>query len=76
MEQKNIYSLSKKIEDKGDFQIFMKEFIESLSKESETWGNNTLESFLEGFYGYVCDVDKDINWKDLSEILLASRVYE
>ncbi|MFN5786732.1 MAG: hypothetical protein ACK457_12255 [Flavobacteriia bacterium] len=75
---KNIYQLCNEISNRKDFENFLKEFKNNLKQFPQEWSNDTLELFLEGLYGYNYDSDpNDIpTWKEMAEMLLASRVYE
>jgi hypothetical protein len=74
----DIYKLSKEISNRKDFEIFLKEFKDSLKKNPEDWENNTLELFLEGLYGYNYESDSTDTptWSVMAEMLMAARVYE
>lgn len=73
----DIYDKAKSINGQQDFINFLNELRNNLSDKESEWENFTLESFLEGMLGYCSDKDFDnFSWRDLAEILLASRVYE
>ncbi len=77
----DIYDFAKKIESKTDFEEFLKMLTHDLKVSKGDWPNNTLNSFIEGLYGYNYNSKNDTNklepsWKVFAEMLLAARVYE
>lgn len=79
MEESNyIYELFEAIETRSDFLKFLAELQNNYATYGgEVWGNNNLESFLEGLYGYNYNASNDApSWKIFADILLAARVYE
>ena len=72
-----IYDLFEKIKTRQDFEFFLKKLIIDFNDNKGDWENSTLESFLEGLYGYNYNSDNDKpTWKLFAEIILAARVYE
>ena len=72
-----IYDLADKIVSRKDFEIFLEKLRTNFAEKREDWDNDTIESYLEGLYGYIYDTaDKVPTWKLFAEILLAARVYE
>lgn len=74
----SIYEEAENVKTKKDFEKFLKLLKTNYSSVKKEWLNDTLESFLEGLYGYNydSDVEEKASWKLFAEILLASRVYE
>lgn len=73
----DIYSMSKDVRSKADFELFMQKLQEDYVLNQDVWENNQLESYLQGLLGYILDTPfEDISWGVLSEALLAARVYE
>jgi hypothetical protein len=74
----SIYEIVENIETRKDFEEFLKLLKVNYLNARNEWHNDTMESFLEGLYGYNYDSDdKDkASWKLFAEMLLASRVYE
>lgn len=73
-----IYEIANNIKNRKDFEEFLKVLKKDYMSNKDDWHNDTLESFLEGMYGYNfdCDEKETVSWKLFAEILLASRVYE
>ena len=78
MEEENgIYDIVEKINTRSDFENFLTELKENYKSHREVWENDTLESYLEGLYGYnFKSKDDKPSWKLFAEILLTARVYE
>jgi hypothetical protein len=74
----SIYEEAENVKTKKDFEEFLKLLKTNYLSVKEDWTNDTLESFLEGLYGYNydSDIEEKASWKLFAEILLASRVYE
>ena len=74
----SIYEVAENVKTRKDFEEFLKLLKTNYLSVKEEWSNDTLESFLEGLYGYNYDSNDDekASWKLFAEILLASRVYE
>ena len=75
--KKSIYELAEEVVTRSDFELFLKELIINFRDSKSDWDNDTLESFLEGLYGYNYDSDNDPpTWTLMAEMILAARVYE
>ncbi|GHT20013.1 hypothetical protein FACS189429_8090 [Bacteroidia bacterium] len=73
----DINMLAKKIENKKDFEDFLKELIIDFEINKSDWHNNRLDLFLEGLYGYNFDSENEpATWSKFAEMLLAAKVYE
>jgi len=74
----SIYEVAENVKTRKDFEDFLKLFKTNYLSVKEEWDNDTLESFLEGLYGYNynSDVEEKASWKLFAEILLAARIYE
>lgn len=69
--------LAKKIENKKDFEDFLKELTIDFEINKSDWHNNRLDLFLEGLYGYNFDSENEpATWSKFAEMLLAAKVYE
>ena len=78
MEEDNeIYEIAENIRNRKDFEKFLEKLKENFQKNKNDWDNDTLESFLEGLWGYNYNCKNDEpTWKSFADILLAARVYE
>ena len=77
MMNKDIYQLAEEVVTRSDFELFLKELIINFRDSKSDWENDTLESFLEGLYGYNYDSGDDPpTWKLMAEMFLAASVYE
>lgn len=74
----SIYEVAENVKTRKDFEEFLKLLKTNYLNVKKEWDNDTLESFLEGLYGYNydSDVEEKASWKLFAEMLLASRVYE
>jgi hypothetical protein len=74
----SIYEIAENVKTRKDFEEFLKLFKSNYSNERVDWQNDTMESFLEGLYGYNYESShtEKPSWKLFAEILLAARVYE
>lgn len=74
----SIYEISKRIKTQSDFENFLKILKEDYLHNRKEWHNDSLESFLDGLYGYNYDSDENekTSWALFAEMLLAARVYE
>lgn len=73
----DIYAMSQNVRTKADFELFMQKLQEDYTLNRDMWENNQLDSYLQGLFGYILDRPfEDISWGELSEALLAARVYE
>ncbi|TRW88635.1 hypothetical protein [Flavobacterium sp. GT3R68] len=76
-ENNEIVEIVDKITCRTDFEFFLQKLKENFGKNKEDWENDTLESYLEGLYGYNYESENDQpTWKLFAEILLAARVFE
>ncbi len=75
------------IQSREDFIIFVKNLLEDLHKNPEAWENKNLESFIRALAAWIEDMDgyytnqgkaipQQINWKFISDMLLAAKFYE
>lgn len=65
------------INSRADFISFLGMLIKDLNNNKSEWENDTLESFLEGLYGYNYDTKiDDPTWKNFAEMLLVASIYE
>ena len=71
----------------NDLIKFISALTKDLKENPDEWGNKDLPSYLEAMTAWMEDMDgyyentnqelpKDINWKVISDILMAARVYE
>lgn len=66
-----------RIKNKNDFINFLDLLNEDLRDHRDTWDNVTLESFLDGLYGFCLTLKIDEpTWKDVGNMLLAASIYE
>ena len=82
-----MFLYSKEIKTKEDFLNFLTKYIQELKSNPEEWTNKDLSSYLEALIYWIegmeqyyintkQDVPADINWKVLSDMLMAARIYE
>lgn len=82
-----MFLYSKEIKTKEDFLNFLTKYIQELKSNPEEWTNKDLSSYLEALNYWIegmeqyyintkQDVPADINWKVLSDMLMAARIYE
>lgn len=74
----DIYDTASQVKSQHDFVNFLKILIKDFEDQSnDGWDNDTLETFLEGLYGYLLDENiGDPMWDKFANALLAARVYE
>ncbi|MBZ9731336.1 hypothetical protein LB467_16725 [Salegentibacter sp. JZCK2] len=80
--------LAEKIENKEDFDLFLKSLKEDYDVNKAEWGNVTLADFLEALGVYSKEIEgyyknmnipfnkKNPSWKVFADILLGARIYE
>jgi hypothetical protein len=84
---KNIEQIAKSVRSKKDFILFLEVLITDLNENLNEWENKTLPDYLgamqswsedmEGYYlNNNLEVPQDVNWKVVTDILMAARVYE
>lgn len=82
-----LHEVIDKIKSKEDFLFFVNKLINDLKHNGNTWGNSSLENYLEGIESWVEDMEgyyentgkpmpKDINWNVFANILMAAKMYE
>lgn len=75
--EQRILELQKNIVSRADFELFLKELTINFRDSKSNWDNSTLETFLEGLYGYNYECGNESpTWILMAEMLLAARVYE
>lgn len=74
--------------DQASMARFIKGLADDYCEHREDWANDDLESFLRAMSAWVEDMDgyyknvgqpyteKDISWKNIADMLIASKVYE
>ncbi|SUO97387.1 DUF7660 family protein [Suttonella ornithocola] len=79
---------TKELENKQDFEKFLYLMLSDYNQNSESWENNTLESFLnamvswlkdaEGYYENIeePEVLTHPSWRLFADMLIAARIYE
>ncbi|PKV50694.1 hypothetical protein ATE84_2760 [Aquimarina sp. MAR_2010_214] len=76
-----------KIKNKQDFLSFLNMFIKDFKNNKDSWGNSTVDTFLEGMESWIDDMEgyyinmnlpvpENIDWKVFADILYASKMYE
>lgn len=81
--------LADKVSDRNDFLAFVGHLVANLQSHPEEWENDSLESFLESFCGFVASAERyyknvwnksiDMNapsWRIIADSLLAAKTYE
>jgi hypothetical protein len=75
------------ISSRQDFVGFLRSLLDDLRRDPTSWGNRTLESFIEAMAAWTEDMNgyyqnrheltpEQSNWKVLGQILLAAKFYE
>ena len=84
----DIEDLAEKINNKSDFESFLKNLIVDFDKNKQDWENVSLRDFLEAMHAYSEDIEgyymnmkiafnpERPNWKVFADILLGAKVYE
>ena len=78
---------NKSIQSREDFVAFVKALTKDLRDNPQTWENRTLEQFIEAIAAWVEDLDgyyinqgkpvpKQPDWRVVSDILMAAKMYE
>lgn len=87
-ETESIEDFAESVKTKADFEKFLRLLIDDFRRKGETWGNQDLQAFLEGLFGFTVDMTgyyqnthPKINlerpsWRVMADLLLAARVYE
>ena len=75
------------IQSREEFIAFMRDLSKDFRNNNVTWENDTLERYLDALAAWAEDMDGyyknrgeatpvDINWKFISQLLLAAKYYE
>jgi hypothetical protein len=77
MEMIDMYDLAEQIENKKEFDLFLKLFLKDCRENSSNWENNTLERFFDALCAYSEAKDNaKLSWNFFADLLLAAKVYE
>lgn len=75
------------VNSKGEFVEFISALVQDLRSNPNIWENKTLDNYLEAVQSWTEDMEgyyinqnlpipQNVNWKILTDILMAARVYE